>query len=91
MNKCVKKKLSCILLLILIINFSCHLFTTYCNSSFNRGNHTMSIASNLIRDLPKGPLDTYRKRATFDWKSLKLNLEGAEGIQFQVLKFADKF
>ncbi|CAL1687763.1 unnamed protein product [Lasius platythorax] len=43
----------------------------------------MSIASNLIRDLPKGPLDAYRKRATFDWKSLKLTLESADGIRFQ--------
>lgn len=50
----------------------------------------MSIASNLIRDLPKGPLDAYRKRATFDWKSFKLTLESADGIRFQVLELTDK-
>lgn len=46
----------------------------------------MSIANNLIKDLPKGPLDTYRKRATFDWKSFKLTLEGEESVRFQVLE-----
>jgi len=46
----------------------------------------MSIANNLIKDLPKGPLDAYRKRATFDWKSFKLTLEGEDGVRFQVLK-----
>ncbi|GAB1864727.1 Acyl-coenzyme A oxidase [Camponotus japonicus] len=43
----------------------------------------MSIANNLIKDLPKGPLDVYRKRATFDWKSFKLTLEGEDGVRFQ--------
>lgn len=46
----------------------------------------MSIVSDLIRDLPKGPLDTYRKRATFDWKSFKLTLEGEDNVRFQVLE-----
>lgn len=47
----------------------------------------MSTASNLIKDLPKGPLDAYRKRATFDWKSLKLTLEGEDNISsIQVLE-----
>lgn len=46
----------------------------------------MSLANNLIRDLPKGPLDVYRKRATFDWKSFKLTLESEDGIRFQVLE-----
>lgn len=43
----------------------------------------MSTASNLIKDLPKGPLDAYRKRATFDWKSFKLSFIGEEGIRYQ--------
>nr|XP_031828921.1 peroxisomal acyl-coenzyme A oxidase 3 [Nomia melanderi]XP_031828922.1 peroxisomal acyl-coenzyme A oxidase 3 [Nomia melanderi]XP_031828924.1 peroxisomal acyl-coenzyme A oxidase 3 [Nomia melanderi]XP_031828925.1 peroxisomal acyl-coenzyme A oxidase 3 [Nomia melanderi]XP_031828926.1 peroxisomal acyl-coenzyme A oxidase 3 [Nomia melanderi] len=37
----------------------------------------------MIADLPKGPLDSYRKRSTFDWKLLKLNLEGEDYINFQ--------
>jgi len=46
----------------------------------------MLPASNLIKDLPKGPLNAYRKRATFDWKSFKLTLEGEENVLFQVLE-----
>ncbi|CAK9820508.1 Peroxisomal acyl-coenzyme A oxidase 3 [Anthophora plagiata] len=37
----------------------------------------------IIADLPKGPLDPYRERATFDWKLLKLNLDGEDFIHFQ--------
>lgn len=43
----------------------------------------LSKLKDLIWDLPKGPLDIYRKQARFDWKLLKLNLEGENGIQFQ--------
>ncbi|XP_077258489.1 peroxisomal acyl-coenzyme A oxidase 3 isoform X1 [Temnothorax americanus] len=58
--------------------------TNYCeNSSFARDRRAMSIASNLIKDLPRGPLDAYRKRATFDWKSFKLSLEGEDCIRYQ--------
>lgn len=30
----------------------------------------------FIPDIPSGPLDAYRSRASFDWKRLKLSLEG---------------
>ncbi|XP_076245022.1 peroxisomal acyl-coenzyme A oxidase 3 isoform X2 [Calliopsis andreniformis] len=43
----------------------------------------MVKVKNIIPDPPKGPLDIYRKRATFDWKLLKINLEGDEFIDFQ--------
>lgn len=46
----------------------------------------MSTVNNLIRDLPEGPLDAYRKRATFDWKSFKLTLESEDNVRFQVLE-----
>lgn len=39
-----------------------------------------------IADLPKGPLDPYRKSATFDWKLLKLNIEGEDFVEFQVYR-----
>ncbi|XP_029043115.1 peroxisomal acyl-coenzyme A oxidase 3 [Osmia bicornis bicornis] len=39
--------------------------------------------TNKIADWPSGPLDSYRKRATFDWKLLKLKLEGDECVTFQ--------
>ncbi|XP_051170141.1 peroxisomal acyl-coenzyme A oxidase 3-like [Leptopilina boulardi] len=37
----------------------------------------------LIHNLPNGPLDEYRKRASFNWKSLKLHLEGEDFVQSQ--------
>ncbi|XP_054003972.1 peroxisomal acyl-coenzyme A oxidase 3 [Hylaeus anthracinus] len=39
--------------------------------------------TNLIANLPKGRLDAYRQCATFDWKLLKLTLEGEDFVQFQ--------
>ncbi|RLU21718.1 hypothetical protein DMN91_006094 [Ooceraea biroi] len=52
-------------------------------SSFIRKKRTMATVSNLIKDLPKGPLDAYRRRATFDWKSFKLALEGEARVLYQ--------
>lgn len=31
-----------------------------------------------IEDLPPGPLDVYRKKASFNWKDMVLFLEGEE-------------
>lgn len=31
-----------------------------------------------IEDLPAGPLDVYRKKASFNWKDMVLFLEGEE-------------
>lgn len=40
----------------------------------------------LIRDLPKGgPLAVYRKRANFDWKTLKFFLFGEDYLEYQVI------
>ena len=39
-----------------------------------------------LADLPKGPLDIYRKRASFNWKSLKVHLEGEDYVSLQVRK-----
>ncbi|XP_051170139.1 peroxisomal acyl-coenzyme A oxidase 3-like [Leptopilina boulardi] len=36
-----------------------------------------------LTDLPTGPLDDYRKRASFNWKSLKVHLEGEENVRLQ--------
>ncbi|KAJ8680098.1 hypothetical protein QAD02_015885 [Eretmocerus hayati] len=36
-----------------------------------------------IRDMANGPLDKFRNRSSFDWKSLKMHLEGEECIEFQ--------
>ncbi|XP_014483341.1 PREDICTED: peroxisomal acyl-coenzyme A oxidase 3 isoform X2 [Dinoponera quadriceps] len=44
---------------------------------------TMKTADSLVSNLPKGPLDAYRKRATFDWKSFKVALYGEDYIKYQ--------
>lgn len=38
----------------------------------------------LLRDFPPGPLDLYRKQASFDWKKLKLFLEDEAIIEFKM-------
>ncbi|KAK7474378.1 hypothetical protein BaRGS_00034426 [Batillaria attramentaria] len=40
-------------------------------------------ASKYLKDFPPGPLDTYRKRATFDWKKMRLFLDGEDILQFK--------
>jgi hypothetical protein len=39
----------------------------------------------LFPDFPSGPLDLYRKQASFDWKKLKLFLEDESIIEFKVM------
>ena len=46
----------------------------------------LGTMKDIIADLPKGPLDPYRKCATFDWKLLKLSLEGEDFVKFQVFR-----
>ncbi|KAH0560981.1 peroxisomal acyl-coenzyme A oxidase 3-like isoform X1 [Cotesia glomerata] len=37
----------------------------------------------LIRDIPTGgPLEVFRKRASFDWKSLKFNIFGVDSLEY---------
>lgn len=38
----------------------------------------------VLPDLPAGPLDVYRKNATFDWKAMKVAFEGEECIRYHV-------
>lgn len=42
----------------------------------------------FVPDVPSGPLDVYRKSSTFDWKRLKLALEG--DIDLLKLKVSEK-
>jgi acyl-CoA oxidase len=39
----------------------------------------------LLSDFPPGPLDVYRKQASFDWKKLKLFLEDDAITGFKVM------
>ena len=38
----------------------------------------------LLPDWPSGPLDEYRRRASFDWRKMKLLLEGEDIIRFKL-------
>lgn len=44
----------------------------------------MTNESELIEDLPRGPLDFYRKQASFDWKKMKLFFEDPELLKIKV-------
>lgn len=37
-----------------------------------------------LQDFSTGPLDRYRKLASFDWKKMKIFLESEDYIEFQV-------
>uniref|UniRef100_A0A3B4XAY0 Acyl-coenzyme A oxidase n=1 Tax=Seriola lalandi dorsalis TaxID=1841481 RepID=A0A3B4XAY0_SERLL len=41
-------------------------------------------AADLMADLPSGPLDIYRKKASFNWKDMLLFLDGEEILAFKV-------
>ena len=41
----------------------------------------------LLKDFPPGPLDEYRKKATFDWKKMRLFLDGEDILRFKVRSF----
>lgn len=40
--------------------------------------------ANYLQDFKPGPLDRYRKQATFDWKKLKIFIESEEIIEYKV-------
>lgn len=42
------------------------------------------VDTSFIEDLPIGPLDHYRKQASFDWKKLKLVFEDADTLKIKV-------
>ncbi|XP_070572098.1 peroxisomal acyl-coenzyme A oxidase 3-like [Ptychodera flava] len=41
------------------------------------------IVDEVIPDLPRGPLDLYRQKASFDWKAMTMFLEGEDILRFQ--------
>lgn len=38
----------------------------------------------LLKDFKPGPLDFYRKKASFDWKKLKIVLDSEEVLKYEV-------
>lgn len=43
----------------------------------------VDIYRDVLQDMPSGPLDEYRKQATFNWKKLKVHLEGDDYVIFK--------
>lgn len=41
----------------------------------------------LFSDLPTGPLDGYRKKATFDWRRMKLSYDTFAAMKLKVSYF----
>lgn len=41
----------------------------------------------LLKDFKTGPLDIYRKKASFDWKKLKVVLDSEDVIRYEVGPF----
>ena len=44
----------------------------------------MEQETDFIPDLPEGPLNVYRKQASFDWKKLKLVFDKPEILKLKV-------
>ncbi|XP_013380752.1 peroxisomal acyl-coenzyme A oxidase 3-like [Lingula anatina] len=42
-----------------------------------------SSLDEILPDFPQGPLDDYRKKASFNWKRMKLLVEGEEELKFK--------
>lgn len=42
------------------------------------------MAKTILQDFASGPLDRYRKKASFDWKEMKILLEGEDIILYIV-------
>lgn len=46
---------------------------------------TLHQYEHLVQDLPCGPLDVYRNKASFSWKHMKLNVENPELLQIKMM------
>lgn len=59
--------------------------TTIAGVSFSipSENELTALANELLPDMPSGPLDVYRKKASFDWKKMKVVLEGKDNIELE--------
>jgi hypothetical protein len=47
--------------------------------------HVDEDSIDILPDFPPGPLDNYRKQATFPWKKLRLFVEDEELLKFKVI------
>lgn len=70
--------------------FSDHLIPTFLNTNKmekQRQRVTDEQLKECIPDLPRGQLDNYRKKASFDWRRMKLAYETLNTIKFKVSYF----
>ena len=42
------------------------------------------LSLNYMKDPSPGPLDAYRKRASFDWKKMRMFLDGEDILRYKV-------
>ncbi|VVC41968.1 Acyl-CoA oxidase/dehydrogenase, central domain,Acyl-CoA oxidase,Acyl-CoA oxidase, C-terminal,Acyl- [Cinara cedri] len=53
-------------------------------SRLNNTEITMKTCSDILDDFESGPLDTYRKRSTIDWKKMKVFIETEEILRYKM-------
>lgn len=51
---------------------------------FNSSKMAQDDSPLVLEDFPPGPLDIYRKQATFDWKKLKIYMEDERLLKIKV-------
>lgn len=56
------------------------------NTASSSGGEREQKMALVVGDLPSGPLDVYRQKASFNWKELLLFIEGEEALVFKVRK-----
>lgn len=44
----------------------------------------MNTCPDLLKDFESGPLDIYRKKATFDWKKMRVFIETENILRYKV-------
>ena len=54
-------------------------------ATVNLGSEGAAKLEDVLKDFPPGPLDTYRKKASFDWKMMKLLVDGEDLLLYKVL------
>lgn len=44
----------------------------------------MNTCSDILKDFESGPLDVYRKRATINWKKMRVFIESEDILRYKV-------
>lgn len=46
----------------------------------------MNTCCDILKDFESGPLDFYRKKATINWKKMRVFIESEESLRYKVFK-----